>query len=251
MDLKKSEDLSSKVANNIINLNIIVNRLKLNRNKTSKKCHICTQEFNCYIYHCLICKNDFKVCSNCFEKRRSDGVHAPNHPVVRCEEDFNGGELFGIQITSDQMNIETFEQTFKDQVHANVKCDCCSSEPIKGLRFKCDVCFDYDVCLKCFKAKRETKSHKSKDHPMVVIGKTESFEIDHRDIELRDKLGEGAFGAVYLARLKKQDKIVACKIIECDVFRRLIFGLNPHELLKSFIRELAVFKQVKVCILCL
>lgn len=242
----KEDEADAKMASNIIKLSLLMKRFKLkNQNQNlSNKCHICTQEFNCYTYHCLMCKNGFKVCSQCFEKRRSDGIHEQTHPVVRCDEDFKG-ELFGVKFTPDEMNLEKFEETFKNQIHANVKCDCCGIEPIKGLRFKCDVCFDYDMCLKCFKARRETKTHKAKEHPMIVVGKTESFEIDHRNIELLDKLGEGGFGAVFRARLKKEDKIVACKIIQCDL-NRVLMGLNPRDMLKSFVRELAVFKQVKV-----
>ena len=44
---------------------------------------------------------------------------------------------------------------FEDIVHGSVKCDGCSEEPIKGIRFKCRVCEDYDLCTRCFQRRSE------------------------------------------------------------------------------------------------
>jgi len=37
----------------------------------------------------------------------------------------------------------------KEQVHTGVRCDGCDCEPIRGIRFKCSVCANYDLCQKC------------------------------------------------------------------------------------------------------
>jgi hypothetical protein len=37
----------------------------------------------------------------------------------------------------------------KEQIHTGVRCDGCDCEPIRGVRFKCSVCANYDLCQKC------------------------------------------------------------------------------------------------------
>ena len=33
--------------------------------------------------------------------------------------------------------------------HINVQCDGCRKKPIVGVRFKCNICYDYDLCEPC------------------------------------------------------------------------------------------------------
>lgn len=47
-------------------------------------------------------------------------------------------------------------------IHAHVTCDECGTSPIVGIRYKCVVCPDFDVCEKC-----EAKS--THDHPFLKI----------------------------------------------------------------------------------
>jgi len=41
------------------------------------------------------------------------------------------------------------KEQVKEQVHTGVRCDGCDCEPIRGIRFKCSVCANYDLCQKC------------------------------------------------------------------------------------------------------
>jgi len=56
---------------------------------------------------------------------------------------------------------EHFRQHFEhlggshEVVHSMVTCDGCHASPIKGPRFKCKVCPDYDLCQHCFAKKAE------------------------------------------------------------------------------------------------
>jgi len=49
-------------------------------------------------------------------------------------------------------------------VHIGVKCDECQTAPIRGIRFKCTQCFNYDLCEVC-----EPKGNHPADHALVKI----------------------------------------------------------------------------------
>ena len=48
-------------------------------------------------------------------------------------------------------------------IHHGVRCDGCDALPITGLRFKCQVCPDYDLCSQC------KSSGKHAEHQMKLI----------------------------------------------------------------------------------
>ena len=46
-----------------------------------------------------------------------------------------------------------------DPRHEGVSCDICGSQPIVGVRFKCLVCKDYDLCSSCVKKRMHNSEH--------------------------------------------------------------------------------------------
>ena len=34
-------------------------------------------------------------------------------------------------------------------VHVGITCDACNTSPIRGLRYKCTECYDFDLCAAC------------------------------------------------------------------------------------------------------
>jgi len=49
--------------------------------------------------------------------------------------------------------------------NSNVRCNSCGKNPIEGNRYKCNSCFHYDICEKCFTSNAPTPasyiSHKT------------------------------------------------------------------------------------------
>lgn len=61
--------------------------------------------------------------------------------------------------------LETKKVEQNEVVHHGIICDACNASPIKGIRFKCSVCPDYDICQDC-----EAKGHHS-EHALLKIRK--------------------------------------------------------------------------------
>jgi hypothetical protein len=51
-----------------------------------------------------------------------------------------------------------------EPVHYNTRCDGCDQFPLVGVRYKCSVCPDYDLCSKC-----ESKNVHPDDHPLIKL----------------------------------------------------------------------------------
>lgn len=43
--------------------------------------------------------------------------------------------------------------------HSNIICDSCKKHGIMGMRWKCKVCFDYDLCTQCYMNNKHDLSH--------------------------------------------------------------------------------------------
>lgn len=67
------------------------------------------------------------------------------------------------QMFKEYMDAKQVEQ--EGQVHEGIECDACGKCPIKGIRFKCAIQSDYDLCEDC-----ERKGINS-EHAMVKIRK--------------------------------------------------------------------------------
>lgn len=60
--------------------------------------------------------------------------------------------------------------------HEGVSCDSCSIGNFRGKRFKCLICYDYDLCSTCYENGATTTRHTA-DHPMQCILTRTDFEL--------------------------------------------------------------------------
>jgi len=51
---------------------------------------------------------------------------------------------------------------------AGVSCDSCMKGNFTGKRYKCLICYDYDLCASCYEAGTASSRHTA-DHPMQCI----------------------------------------------------------------------------------
>ena len=138
-------------------------------------------------YKCLECY-DYDLCGRCFDQRCETDQHTSAHVMVHFSD---RNEIFGESIDNinTTVTLHHFKRKYANELHTNVRCNHCSVEPVRGLRFKCDICYNYDLCLKCM----EQRVH-DQTHPLLAIGKNYFTEIPISDIELKDELGRGGFG---------------------------------------------------------
>jgi len=73
-----------------------------------------------------------------------------------------------------------------EEVHTGVRCDGCNAEPIRGVRYKCSVCSNYDLCQQC-----ETKNVHP-EHPFLKIRASES--VSETESETSSQSSESPWG---------------------------------------------------------
>lgn len=65
-------------------------------------------------------------------------------------------------------NLEQIPCIESQTIHYRVSCDMCNAFPIVGIRYKCTVCPNFDLCEKC-----ESENWKQHNHPMIKYRKSQ------------------------------------------------------------------------------
>jgi len=73
-------------------------------------------------------------------------------------------------INSERSHLHTMSR------HEGVSCDSCMKANFRGRRYKCLVCYDYDLCATCYEAGTTTTRHNS-DHAMQCILTRTDFDL--------------------------------------------------------------------------
>jgi len=156
------------------------------------QCHGCgSLHIHSDRYKCLECFN-YDLCGRCFDQRRETLKHVNGHAMVHFS---SPDEIFGEPVIdiNKTVTLEKFKEKYNTEEHIDIECNVCKIIPIKGLRFKCDVCHNFHLCITCMEKREHDKSH-----PLLAIGKSCFIEIPISDIELSDELGRGGFGKIFL-----------------------------------------------------
>merc|ERR1712048_123408 len=110
--------------------------------------------------------------------------------------------------------------------HESVSCDNCLQTNFEGIRYKCLICYDYDLCEKCHSRGLTTGRHRS-DHPMQCILTRLDADLFHR--------GESSGGA-------SQDAYT------CPYCGQ--YGFKAHELVSHISSHHSNDTREEICPLC-
>ena len=69
-----------------------------------------------------------------------------------------------------------------NEVHSGIKCQECKNEPIIGIRYKCSVCPNYNLCENCEKENQETNFH-----PHIFLKYVKKEEISELNEQIDEK----------------------------------------------------------------
>jgi len=227
------------------------------------QCASCKMKPICHVdrYHCLECSSSlssYDLCGRCFEKHCETENHYSGHPMIHLKLP---NEFLGIHIDNiNDINLHKLKQlnTLRHEQHHGITCDgICYQKNFVGLRFKCDICPNYNLCETCALEKHVcTKMHEG-NHPLILTSNRVIPKIDSNDIELGEVLGRGAFGKlkyflprkisfrcfvigyVCIATWRSKHRKVACKIIEVSGN-----SSTSSDLQRSFLLELAAYREL-------
>ena len=96
-------------------------------------------------YHCGTCP-DYDLCKKCYF---SDIKKSHNHSFICINK---------------PQKEEKKEKIIIDTIHKNISCNKCRINPIKGIRYKCGICYNFDFCENC-----EKNYGKEHGHPMLRL----------------------------------------------------------------------------------
>ncbi len=113
-------------------------------------CNNCATRIVGVRYHCTEC-DDYDLCDRCVRKSR---VHNETHLFLKIRRPV---DCVPAALPHLYTNRWTNTTQFRTNVHTGVKCNGCGAFPIRGVRFWCENCEDYNLCEKC--ADEEYKHH--------------------------------------------------------------------------------------------
>ena len=77
----------------------------------------------------------------------------------------------------------------KESIHFNILCDGCKMNPIRGNRYKCIGCPDFDFCENCYQKNKDTHGHEFKK--IEKLSFTNIFEYKNNDYNKRENVHMG------------------------------------------------------------
>lgn len=105
-------------------------------------CNSCGVKISGIRFRCTEC-DDYDLCNSCMKKPR---IHNETHLMLKIRRPVDCvpaalHHLYTIKW------MEGYQ--FRGNIHVNVKCNGCGMNPIRGIRYWCENCEDYNLCEKC------------------------------------------------------------------------------------------------------
>jgi len=94
-----------------------------------------------------------------------------NNPLIINPNNDNNNDS-NSELKSKEINFLPVDQN--NDVHLHIQCDKCQTKDIKGIRYKCLVCDNFDFCEKCERYNAQTQEH---PHPFIKIYKNNQIPI--------------------------------------------------------------------------
>jgi len=186
-------------------------RLDVVEHHKGSVCQSCERkDFYDFRYKCLEC-NNYDLCGLCFETRRTSKDHKLSHPMILVFKSLSPekNQLLD-QIIQEKDKL--LKETAKINIFEGSECKICKVSPIKGIKIKCDICINFDMCWDCFGSGEEHEKH-SKDHPTVVFLLPRRNICDIKSLEDCGELGGGQFGDVRLVKCPNNQQYALKTII--------------------------------------
>ena len=163
-ELKKMKKEKSEAAKKKINeIQNQINQLTLARAKLYYETEVEVGQIKV-----ALTKNEEKI----FELKKKMGLPFKK-PIIKPSNNpkivINFGNLMKIndkglntelKLNKDEPYIDIVKkEEIKELIHLGVKCDGCKMYPIIGKRYKCNKCFNFDFCEKCYEENKSTHQH--------------------------------------------------------------------------------------------
>ena len=181
-------------------------------------------------YKCPNCRN-FILCENCFNKNEYD------HPKDHDLNQYDGSTLLIENVKSKKAKSNEYiskppvSYSSSNQVHYNIQCNGCQMDPLEGVRYKCNVCYDFDLCSKCYEKKFQNDSHTS-SHSMSAMPKPDENELSltrfqNANDDQKEKIIKEFFSLIL--NLEKDEEVGRRHTgIKCKICERKNFNLDRY-----------------------
>jgi len=98
------------------------------------------------VFHCQTCE-DFDFCEKCYSEKKLEHYKGNHHFVCIMKK-----------------SKKNEEKKIFETIHHNIRCNVCNKNNIKGIRYKCAICPDFDFCENC-----EMNNGKQHGHPLIRL----------------------------------------------------------------------------------
>ncbi|KAF4528028.1 hypothetical protein B566_EDAN002211 [Ephemera danica] len=139
--------------------------------KSKARCYVCNTRLRDIVrWRCLDCKPQLELCDSCYIKRRHDSTHTfclveKNNrsrtltaPRLSLGGTAPATDCLASLVLSDSSSSEEVDDDDVFRLHDGVECSWCHAH-VKGIRWNCADCHEYDLCNDCYTAARHAPDH--------------------------------------------------------------------------------------------